>query len=248
MSDSGSTVIVALDYAQQFEAIEMADKLESYAPYLKVGMQLYYAAGPELVRLMKAKGFPVFMDLKLHDIPHTVKGAVRSLTHLGVDMINVHCVGGRLMMEAAVEGMQAELDAMLDAGVNPSENRPKLIGVTQLTSTSQQMMNDEIGISGKLENSIVHYAQIAQEAGLDGVVCSALEVPMIKQACGSEFLTITPGIRPVGVSNNDQVRITTPAQAQRLGSDYMVIGRAITQAKNPVKVYQDIQNELVASQ
>ena len=231
-----SRIIVALDFPSVQEALELVSSLEGYKPYLKIGMQLYYLAGPRLVYELKEKGFPIFLDLKLHDIPNTVMGAARSITSLEVDMFNVHCAGGSKMMEAALEGV--------DKGINQGQAAPLVIGVTHLTSTSHEMLQHEIGIKESMEDAILHYARLAQQSGLAGVVCSPLEVRMLKEKIDHAFITVTPGIRPVTTERNDQVRVTSPQEAARLGTDYMVIGRAITNAENPAEAYVNISNEL----
>lgn len=228
--------MVALDFPSTKEALDLVDRLEEYSPYLKVGMQLYYLSGPKFIYQLKERGFKIFLDLKLHDIPNTVKGAAQSLTSLGVDMFNVHCAGGKKMMGATLEGVDKALSA--------NQQPPQVIGVTQLTSTSQQVLNEEIGISSKMEEVIRHYAIQAKESGLHGVVCSPLEIEMIKETCGKEFITVTPGIRPQGANLDDQLRVTTPQDAAKLGTDFMVIGRAITQAANPVAAYEKILLEI----
>ncbi|MBN6185908.1 orotidine-5'-phosphate decarboxylase [Aneurinibacillus sp. BA2021] len=225
-------MMVALDFPTTAEANRCIDVLEGTGVYVKIGMQLYYAAGPEYVREIKAKGYSVFLDLKVHDIPNTAKGAMQSVAGLGVDMVNVHAAGGLKMMEAAREG--------LERGTPAGSTRPLLIGVTQLTSTTQEMLNAELGIAGTVEECVVRYARLVQQAGLDGVVASPKEVPLIKEACGADFITVTPGIRPAGTDAGDQHRITTPEEAFGLGSDYIVIGRAITQAPDPKQALHDI--------
>lgn len=225
-------IMVALDFPNTVEANHCIDLLEGTGVYVKIGMQLYYATGPDYVRQIKEKGYSVFLDIKVHDIPNTAKGAMQSVAGLGVDMVNVHAAGGLKMMEAAREG--------LESGTPAGGSRPLLIGVTQLTSTTRDMMNAELGISGTVEECVVRYAQLVQKAGLDGVVASPKEVPLIKEACGSDFLTVTPGIRPLGTDMGDQHRVTTPEAAFGLGSDYIVIGRAITQAQNPKQALRDI--------
>lgn len=200
--------------------------------YVKIGMELFYTAGPQVVEYVKAQGHSVFLDLKLHDIPNTVKSAMTVLARLGVDMTNVHAAGGVEMMRAAREG--------LIAGGGAST---KLIAVTQLTSTSQEIMQEDQKIMLTLQESVVNYAQKTQEAGLDGVVCSAQEVALIKNATSQDFITLTPGIRPAGASSGDQKRVMTPAQARQIGSDYIVVGRPITQAADPVAAYAAIYKE-----
>jgi orotidine-5'-phosphate decarboxylase len=225
-------MIVALDFSTLEEIKQCLAPLEGHIRYVKVGMELAYAEGPAIVHYLKEKGLNVFLDLKVHDIPNTAKGAMKSLARLGADMVNVHAAGGVAMMEAAREG--------LEQGTAAGSPRPILIGVTMLTSTGLQTMNRELAIPGSVEDAVVHYAMMTKQAGLDGVVASPLEVPMIKQAAGDSFLTVTPGIRPLGSDKGDQTRITTPEQAFRLGSDYLVIGRAITAAKDPAATWQSI--------
>jgi orotidine-5'-phosphate decarboxylase len=231
-SDIRERMIVALDYSTMDELKQCLSLLEGQIRYVKVGMELAYAEGPAIVHFLKEKGLKVFLDLKVHDIPNTAKGAMKSLARHGVDMVNVHAAGGVAMMEAAREG--------LEQGTTAGSPRPLLIGVTMLTSTGKETMNEELAIPGDVEDVVVHYAMMTKRAGLDGVVASPLEVPMIKQAAGSEFLTVTPGIRPLWAEKGDQTRITTPEQAFRLGSDYIVIGRAITAAADPAAAWQRI--------
>ncbi|WCK53050.1 orotidine-5'-phosphate decarboxylase [Aneurinibacillus sp. Ricciae_BoGa-3] len=231
-----SRIMVALDYPGVKEASSCVQDLSGSGVYLKVGMQLYYAAGPAYVAALKENGYSVFLDLKVHDIPNTASGAMQSLASLGVDMVNVHAAGGRRMMEAAREG--------LEKGTPAGGKRSLLIGVTQLTSTNIETMNWEIGIPGSVEECVVRYAQLVKDSGLDGVVASPREVPLIKQACGADFLTVTPGIRPAGADAGDQQRITTPEEAIKLGSDYLVIGRAITQAAQPRQALDDIVQQI----
>lgn len=221
--------IVALDFpsfedVKAFLALFPAEE----KLYVKIGMELYYAAGPEIVSYLKSLGHSVFLDLKLHDIPNTVKSAMAVLAKLGVDMTNVHAAGGVEMMRAAREG--------LGSG-------PKLIAVTQLTSTSEKQMHDFQNIQTSLAESVVHYAKKTAEAGLDGVVCSAHEVEAIKAATSEDFVCLTPGIRPTGSATGDQKRVMTPADARAIGSDYIVVGRPITQAEDPVVAYQAIKAE-----
>nr|WP_202890764.1 orotidine-5'-phosphate decarboxylase [Brevibacillus brevis] len=225
-------MIVALDFSTLDEVKKCIEPLQGHIRYVKIGMELAYAEGPAIVSFLKEKGLNVFLDLKVHDIPNTAKGAMRSLARLGADMVNVHAAGGVAMMAAAREG--------LEQGTAAGAARPLLIGVTMLTSTGLQTMNQELAIPGAVEDVVVHYARMTKQAGLDGVVASPLEVPMIKKAVGDAFVTVTPGIRPLGADQGDQTRITTPEQAFRLGSDYLVIGRAITGAKDPIGVWQSI--------
>ncbi len=225
-------VIVALDFPTEQEAWNFLEDFQDQSIYLKVGMELYYSAGPEFIRQLKRKGYSVFLDLKLHDIPNTVKSASRVVTKLGVDMFNIHVAGGKAMMSAAVQGMEG--------GLHSGQQRPLLIGVTHLTSTSESTLQHEIGINLPIEEAVIRYALLAKESGLDGVVCSPHEVPMIKEACGSLFITVTPGIRPIGVDKGDQERVTTPAQARELNTDYIVVGRAITKSEKPKEAYDNI--------
>lgn len=221
--------VIALDFPTFEDVKEFLAKFpEDERLYVKIGMELYYAVGPEIVRYVKGLGHSVFLDLKLHDIPNTVKSAMRVLSQLGVDMTNVHAAGGVEMMIAAREGLG---------------DGPVLIAVTQLTSTSEEQMRDFQNIQTSLEESVVHYAKKTAEAGLDGVVCSAHEVAKIKKATGEDFVCLTPGIRPSGASTGDQKRVMTPADAAQIGSDYIVVGRPITQAKDPVAAYHSIKNE-----
>ncbi|URN93209.1 MAG: orotidine-5'-phosphate decarboxylase [Candidatus Pristimantibacillus lignocellulolyticus] len=236
-AEAASKIMVALDYPSATAAEQLIQQLNGIPCYMKVGMQLYYAAGPTFVEGLKKRGFRVFLDLKMHDIPNTVKGGAASITALGVDMFNVHAAGGRAMMEAALEGV---------GQASSSAGRPSVIAVTQLTSTSQAVMNDEIGIAGTVEDAVLSYAKLTQLAGLDGVVASPSEVIAIKNACGQAFQTITPGIRPLGAELNDQSRIMTPSEALRQGTDYMVIGRPITAATNPRLAIESIIEELIS--
>ncbi|OPA78490.1 orotidine 5'-phosphate decarboxylase [Paenibacillus selenitireducens] len=232
-------IMVALDYPNVDQARELLQQLQGIPCYMKVGMQLYYAEGPAFVRELKELGYKVFLDLKLHDIPNTVKSGANSITKLGVDMINVHAAGGVEMMAAAMKGVEEALQE------NPALDKPIVIAVTQLTSTSQQMLNEEIGIPGAVADAVVHYAKLTKQAGLDGVVASPLEVEMIKAACGNEFKTITPGIRPAGSAKGDQTRVMTPKQALTEGTDFIVIGRPITTAANPREAIENIIEELI---
>lgn len=221
--------IIALDFPS-FEAVKefLALFPAEESLYLKVGMELYYAAGPEIVSYLKGLGHSVFLDLKLHDIPNTVKSAMKVLSQLGVDMTNVHAAGGVEMMKAAREGLGSQA---------------KLIAVTQLTSTSEAQMQEFQNIQTSLQESVIYYAKKTAEAGLDGVVCSAQEVQVIKQATNPDFICLTPGIRPAGAAVGDQKRVMTPADAYQIGSDYIVVGRPITQAEDPVAAYHTIEDE-----
>ncbi len=235
---AASKVMVALDKPDAEAAMLLAERLQGAGCWMKVGMELFYAAGPSVVKALKARGFRVFLDLKMHDIPHTVRGGARSITRLGADMFNVHAAGGTQMMKAAMEGVHEAVRA------GDAANAPIVIAVTQLTSTSQTVLNEEIGIPGKVEDAVVRYARLAKEAGLSGVVSSPLEVGPVKQACGTAFLTVTPGIRPKGADAGDQSRITTPAEAVRGGTDFLVIGRPIAAAADPAQALDDILKEM----
>jgi orotidine-5'-phosphate decarboxylase len=224
-------IMVALDYPEASAAKRLIDQLAGIPCYMKVGMQLFYAAGPGFVVRLKERGYKVFLDVKMHDIPNTVKGGAESVTRLGVDMFNVHAAGGRAMMESAMEGVDNALRG--GSGSTGGQVRPLVIGVTQLTSTNVSVLNDEIGIPGSVEAAVVRYAQLAHLAGLDGVVTSPLEVGAIKSACGGGFVTVTPGIRPAGSALGDQSRVMTPEDAFAAGTDYIVIGRPITAANDP---------------
>lgn len=223
----GKDVIIALDFKNAQETFSFLDKFTGRKPYVKVGMELFYAEGPQIVRDIKERGHKIFLDLKLHDIPNTVKGGMRSLRDLGVDMTNLHAAGTIDMMKAALEGLTRE-----------DGTRPLLIAVTQLTSTSQERMEKEILIEKPIDEVVIKYARNAKEAGLDGVVCSPLEAGKIHEACGEGFLTITPGVRFADGDIGDQVRVTTPEKAREIGSDYIVVGRPITKAEDPVAAYE----------
>lgn len=220
-------VIVACDFAGREETLVFLDKFAGRKPFVKIGMELFYAEGPDIVREIKARGHKVFLDLKLHDIPNTVKKSMAVLTKLDVDMVNVHAAGTSEMMRAALEGL-----------TRPDGSRPLLIAVTQLTSTSEERMQKELLISESLPETVLRYAENAKAAGLDGVVCSPLEAGSVKSRCGADFLTITPGVRFADSASDDQSRIATPEKARELGSDYIVVGRPITQAADPVEAYQ----------
>lgn len=230
-------VIVAADFPNKEALEEFLTQMGDEKPYLKVGKELFYAEGPDLVRSLKARGYKVFLDLKLHDIPNTVGSAMAVLTDLGADMVNLHVAGGKQMMEAALQGLTRE-----------DGTRPILIGVTQLTSTSKDVMNNELGIPGEVEDTVVSYALLAKEAGLDGVVCSPRETAMVKEACGEDFLTITPGIRFADSAADDQVRVMTPFKAREAGSDYIVVGRPITKAENPQTAYNQCVEQFGGSE
>lgn len=226
-------VIIACDFPGRSETLAFLDKFTEEKPFVKIGMELFYGEGPDIVREVKARGHQIFLDLKLHDIPNTVGRSMRNLARLGVDMTNLHAAGGSHMMKAALEGLEE----------GAAGKRPLLIAVTQLTSTSQQMMQEELLIPGSLTKVVASYASNAHAAGLDGVVCSPLEVEVVKEWCGSEFLAVTPGIRYPDGNQGDQSRVTTPLVAASLGSDYIVVGRPITGEKDPVAAYRKVFND-----
>ena len=225
-------VIIACDFASAEATYAFLDRFTEEKPFVKIGMELFYAEGPAIVREIRRRGHSVFLDLKLHDIPNTVEKAMRVLSHLDVQMVNLHAAGTKAMMEAALRGLTRE-----------DGTRPILLAVTQLTSTSEERMHDELLIGGSIADCVCHYAQMAKEAGLDGVVCSPLEAGMVKERCGKEFLTVTPGIRFADGTVGDQVRITTPARAKEIGSDFIVVGRPITAAEDPVAAYRKCVKE-----
>ena len=227
-------VIIALDFKDGETALNFLDKFQEEKPFVKVGMELFFAEGPSIVKEIKRRGHKIFLDLKLHDIPNTVKGGMRSLTNLGADVLNVHAAGTIEMMKAALEGTQ-----------RPDGTAPMLIAVTQLTSTSEERMQKDLLINATINDTILHYAKNAKEAGLAGVVCSPLEAGMVKEALGKDFVTVTPGIRFADSAKDDQVRITTPARAREIGTDYIVVGRPITQAEDPVAAYRRCMKEFV---
>ena len=230
----GKDVIAACDFNTAEETLRFLDNFTEEKPYVKIGMELFYAEGPEIVREIKRRGHKIFLDLKLHDIPNTVKKAMAVLSRLDVDMCNLHAAGTVAMMEAAIEGL-----------TRPDGTRPLLIAVTQLTSTDQERMERDLLINEPLEKVVMHYASNAKAAGLDGVVCSPLESPAVHEKCGKEFLTVTPGVRFADGDKGDQVRVTTPEKAKELGSDYIVVGRPITQAQDPVAAYRRCVKEFV---
>ena len=230
----GRDVIIACDFASREQTLSFLDKFTEEKPFVKIGMELYYAEGPAIVREIKARGHKIFLDLKLHDIPNTVKKAMAVLSRLDVYIANLHCSGTIAMMEAALEGL-----------TRPDGTRPLLIGVTQLTSTDQSRMERDLWIEKPIDEVILHYAENAKAAGLDGVVCSPLEAGKVHDRCGQSFLTVTPGVRFADGDVGDQVRVTTPAKAKELGSDYIVVGRPITAAADPVAAYRRCMNEFV---
>ena len=225
-------VIIACDFSSKEQTLNFLDKFTGRKPFVKIGMELFYAEGPEIVRTIKERGHRIFLDLKLHDIPNTVKKAMSVLRNLDVDMTNVHAAGTVDMMKAAIEGLTRE-----------DGSRPMLIAVTQLTSTSEERMQKELLIGASINDTIVKYAENAKAAGLDGVVCSPLEAAMVKEACGKEFMTVTPGVRFADGDVGDQVRVTTPERAKEIGSDYIVVGRPITAADDPVAAYERCMRE-----
>lgn len=230
----GKDVIVACDFSSKEQVIDFLDKFEGRKPFVKIGMELFYACGPEIVREIKARGHKIFLDLKLHDIPNTVKKAMAVLSGLDVDMTNLHAAGTKRMMEAAIEGL-----------TRADGSRPILIAVTQLTSTDQQAMEDDLLIKENIADVVMHYAKNAKDSGLDGVVCSPLEAEKVHGVCGSGFITVTPGVRFADGDIGDQKRVMTPAQAKLIGSDYIVVGRPITAAENPVAAYERCVKEFV---
>lgn len=230
-------VIIACDFSSAKETLNFLDQFKGRKPFVKIGMELYYAEGPAIVREIKKRGHKIFLDLKLHDIPNTVRKAMKVLSRLGVDMTNVHAAGTIGMMKAAIEGLTRE-----------DGTRPLLIAVTQLTSTSEETMQKELLINASIKDTISQYAANAKEAGLDGVVCSPLEASIVKERCGQNFMAVTPGIRFADAAKDDQVRITTPARAREIGSDYIVVGRPVTQAANPVEAYNRCLKEFLGEQ
>ena len=230
----GKDVIIACDFSSKEEVFQFLDKFTGKKPFVKIGMELFYSAGPEIVREIKRRGHKIFLDLKLHDIPNTVKKSMAVLSGLDVDICNLHASGTIAMMEAALEGL-----------TRPDGTRPLLIAVTQLTSTSEERMKNELLIDAPIDQVVIHYAKNAKAAGLDGIVCSPLEAGKVHEACGADFLTVTPGVRFADAEKGDQVRVTTPEGAKNLGSDYIVVGRPITAAADPVAAYERCLNEFV---
>ncbi len=230
----GKDVIIACDFSSKEQTIAFLDKFSGRKPYVKIGMELFYACGPEIVKEIKARGHKIFLDLKLHDIPNTVKKAMSVLSGLDVDMTNLHAGGTVKMMEAALEGL-----------TRPDGTRPLLIAVTQLTSTDQESMEKDLLIKEPIDEVVMHYAHNAKIAGLDGVVCSPLEAEKVHNLCGKEFMTITPGVRFADGDMGDQKRVMTPEQAKLIGSDYIVVGRPITAAEDPVAAYERCVREFV---
>ncbi len=230
----GKDVIIACDFADKETVLSFLDKFEGRKPFVKIGMELFYAEGPQIVREIKARGHKIFLDLKLHDIPNTVKKSMAVLSRLDVDMCNLHAAGTSRMMEAALEGL-----------TRPDGTRPLLIAVTQLTSTDQEAMERDLLIKEPIDKVVMHYAETAKNAGLDGVVCSPLEARKVHEVCGERFLTVTPGVRFADGDIGDQKRVMTPEQAKKIGSDYIVVGRPITAAPDPVAAYERCIKEFV---
>lgn len=230
----GKDVIIACDFENAEKTFAFLDQFEGRKPYVKIGMELYYAEGPSIVKMLKDRGHQVFLDLKLHDIPNTVRKAMAVLSTLKIDMCNLHAVGTKEMMKAALEGL-----------TRADGTRPLLIAVTQLTSTTQERMETDILIEKPIEEVVSRYAENAKEAGLDGVVCSPLEAGAVHNACGTDFLTVTPGVRFADDEKGDQARVTTPAKAKEMGSDYIVVGRSITGAQDPKAAYERCLQEFI---
>ena len=227
-------IIIACDFPSAAETLAFLDRFGGEKPYVKIGMELFYAEGPQIVRQIKARGHKIFLDLKLHDIPNTVKKAMRVLSGLDVDMVNLHAAGTRAMMAAALEGL-----------TRPDGTRPLLLAVTQLTSTDQAALAGELLIPASMEDVVLSYARNAAAAGLDGVVCSPLEAGRVHESCGAAFHTVTPGVRFADAGQDDQKRVTTPQGARELGSDYIVVGRPITQAADPVAAWERCRKEFL---
>ena len=230
----GKDVIVACDFDSKEKTLAFLDKFTGRKPFVKIGMELYYAEGPQIVKEIKARGHKIFLDLKLHDIPNTVKKSMAVLSRLDVDMCNLHAAGTVRMMQAAIEGLTRE-----------DGTRPLLIAVTQLTSTDEESMKEDLWIEKPLDEVVMHYAENAKKAGLDGVVCSPLEAGKVHARCGEKFLTVTPGVRFADGDKGDQKRVTTPEEAKKIGSDYIVVGRPITAAEDPVAAYERCVKEFV---
>ncbi|MBQ8828441.1 MAG: orotidine-5'-phosphate decarboxylase [Clostridia bacterium] len=230
----GKDVIIACDFSSKQEVLDFLDLFTEEKPYVKIGMELFYGAGPEIVKEIKRRGHKIFLDLKLHDIPNTVMKSMAVLSSLDVDMTNLHAAGTITMMEAALKGL-----------TRPDGTRPLLIAVTQLTSTSQEQMTQDLLINEPIDKVVMHYADNARKAGLDGIVCSPLEAAKVKECCGQNFITVTPGVRFADGEVGDQKRVMTPAQAKLNGSDYIVVGRPVTKAENPVEAYRRCVREFV---
>ncbi|MBE7011483.1 MAG: orotidine-5'-phosphate decarboxylase [Ruminococcaceae bacterium] len=230
----GKDVIIACDFSSAEATFKFLDKFTGKKPFVKIGMELFYAEGPSIVKEIKKRGHKIFLDLKLHDIPNTVKKAMNVLSNLDVDICNLHASGTKRMMEGALEGL-----------TRPDGTRPLLIAVTQLTSTDQESMENDLLIKEPIDKVVMHYAKCAKEAGLDGIVCSPLEAGKVHETCGNDFLTVTPGVRFADGDIGDQKRVMTPAEAKKIGSDYIVVGRPITAADDPVVAYERCINEFI---
>lgn len=230
----GKDVIIACDFSSKQQVMDFLDRFRGKKPFVKIGMELFYAEGPQIVREIKERGHKIFLDLKLHDIPNTVKKAMSVLSGLDVDMCNLHAAGTKAMMTAALEGL-----------TRPDGTRPILIAVTMLTSTDRRAMEEDLLIKEDIADVVMHYARNAKECGLDGVVCSPLEAQKVHAACGNEFLTVTPGVRFADSDKGDQKRVMTPEEAKKIGSDYIVVGRPITAAADPVAAYERCVREFV---
>ncbi len=230
----GKDVIIACDFPNEEKVLEFLDKFEGKKPFVKIGMELFYGAGPQIVKEIKKRGHKIFLDLKLHDIPNTVKKSMAVLSGLDVDLCNLHAAGTINMMKAAIEGL-----------TRPDGTRPLLIAVTQLTSTDQESLEKDLLINRPMDEVVMHYASNAKSAGLDGVVCSPLEAGKVHELCGNDFITVTPGVRFADGEVGDQKRVMTPAQAKEIGSDYIVVGRPITAAEDPVAAYERCVREFV---
>ena len=230
----GKDVIIACDFPSAEQTLAFLDRFTGRKPFVKIGMELFYAAGPDIVRQIKARGHKIFLDLKLHDIPNTVRRAMAVLSNLDVDLVNLHAAGTSEMMKAALEGL-----------TRPDGTRPLLIAVTQLTSTNQEALEQELLIEKPIDEVVMSYAENAKKAGLDGVVCSPLEAEKVRARCGESFLTVTPGVRFADGDRGDQKRVMTPEQAKEIGSDYIVVGRPITQAQNPAAAYERCCREFI---
>ena len=230
----GKDVIIACDFDSAEKTFAFLDRFTGRKPFVKIGMELYYAEGPSIVKEIKKRGHKIFLDLKLHDIPNTVKKSMAVLSRLDVDMTNLHAAGTKRMMEAAIEGL-----------TRPDGTRPMLIAVTQLTSTSEERMRDDLLINEPMDKVVMHYAMNAKKAGLAGIVCSPLEAEKVHATCGKDFVTVTPGVRFADGDKGDQVRVMTPAEAKKIGSDYIVVGRPITAAEDPVAAYERCCSEFL---
>ncbi len=230
----GKDVIIACDFPSAEQTLAFLDRFTGRKPFVKIGMELFYAAGPDIVRQIKARGHKIFLDLKLHDIPNTVRRAMAVLSNLDIDLVNLHAAGTAEMMKAALEGL-----------TRPDGTRPLLIAVTQLTSTNQEALEQELLIEKPIDEVVMSYAENAKKAGLDGVVCSPLEAEKVHARCGERFLTVTPGVRFADGDRGDQKRVMTPEQAKEIGSDYIVVGRPITQAQDPVAAYERCCREFI---